>query len=775
MSSAPQIGWEDYARAESFLPWNVAKRAFKLSVTPHWIDGGDRFWYLNRTRNGSEFVLVDPRRALREPAFDHARLAATLSVADGTYYEPGKLPFESIEFVQEGRAIRFETASARWTCDLTEYTLTRQDKRPAQAEAELLSPDGTTAAFVRDSNLWLRDIASGAERQLTTDGEVNNAWATQPEAHLTTVTDRLTGRKIPPCALWSPDSSKLVTHRIDERQVLNMYLLQALRADGNPRPALHAYRYPLPGDEHIAMAEFWVFDAATGAGTRIDMPPTMAPTFSPFDRNDVAWTKGSSRVVIVTHERGYHATALVVADAATGAVVTAVAERGPTFVAPSLSPVADKPMVYSTDDGAEALWMSERDGWAHLYLYDQASGTPVRQVTSGPWAVRELCHVDDAGRTVFFTAGGREANRDPYLRHLYRVDLDDGDPHLLTPEDADHQVTFSPSGAYFVDTYSRIDLAPVSVLRDANGTLVLALEEADLGLLFDAGWRFPEPFRVKARDGVTDIYGILIRPTTFDPTKRYPVLDGIYPGPQVIRTPKRIEEPLPRTGLWHDQALAELGFVIINIDGFGTPYRSKAFHDFSYGNLQDGGGLPEHIGGLRQLAATHHYLDLERVGIYGHSGGGYASVRAMLAYPEFYKVAVSSAGNHDQRGYLAYWGELYIGLLEGDNYDPQINRNLAANLAGKLLLAWGEMDDNVHNALTIQLIDALIKANKDVDMLIIPNGNHAFADVGLGKEDPGGTTTNNLYFIRRKWDYFVQHLAGATPPRGYRIRQPGEV
>lgn len=775
MSAHPQVTWEDYARAESFLPWNVARRAFKLSVTPHWIDGSDRFWYLNRTRDGNEFVLVDPRRATREPAFDHSRLAAALSAASGTYYEAGKLPFESIDVLDDGRAVRFETADARWTCDLTTYACTWEAKRPEPAEAELLSPDGATAAFVRDSNLWLRDIASGAERQLTTDGEVNYAWATQPEAHLTTVTDRLTGRKIPPCALWSPDSTKLVTHRIDERLVENMYLLQALPNDGSMRPALHAYRYPLPGDEHIAMAEFWVFDRASGAGTKIDMPPTMSPTFSPFDRNDVAWTSGSSRVVIVTHERGYHAAALIVADAATGAVVTAVAERGPTFVAPSLSPVADKPMVWSDDDGSEALWMSERDGWGHLYLYDQARGAVKRQVTRGPWVVREICHVDEATRTVFFTAGGREPGRDPYLRHLYRVGLDGGEPRLLTPEDADHQVAFSPSGAFFVDTYSRVDLAPVSVLRDANGTLLLHLEEADLGLLFAAGWRFPEPFRVKARDGVTDIYGILIRPTTFDPARRYPVIDGIYPGPQVIRTPKRIEEPLPRAGLWHDQALAELGFVVVNIDGLGTPYRSKAFHDVSYGNLQDGGGLPEHVGGLRQLAAAHPYLDLERVGIYGHSGGGYASVRAMLAYPEFYKVAVSSAGNHDQRGYLAYWGELYIGLLEGDNYAGQVNRALAANLEGKVLLAWGEMDDNVHNALTIQLIDALIKANKDVDQLIIPNGNHAFADVGLGKVDLYGTTTNNLYFLRRRWDYFVQHLLGATPPRGYRIRQPGEA
>jgi Tol biopolymer transport system component len=451
VSEQTTITWEDYARAESFLPWNVTKRAFKLSVTPHWIDGSDRFWYLNRTRDGAEFVLVDPARASRDPAFDHARLAAALSAAAGTFYEPGKLPFESIEFVDDGRAVRFETVDARWDCDLTSYACTRGDKRPDFAEAELLSPDGKTAAFVRASNLWLRDVESGAERQLTTDGEPNHAWATQPEAALTTVTDRLTGRKVPVCALWSPDSTRIVTHRIDERSVENMYLLQALPQDGGMRPVLHAYRYPLPGDEHIAMAEFWVFDAAAGSATRVDMPPTMAPTFSPFDRNDVAWTKGGSRLAIVTHERGYHASALVIADADSGAVVTAVEERGPTFTSPSLSPVSDKPMVYSSDDGSDVLWFSERDGWGHLYLYDPATGQPKRQITSGAWVVREVCHIDDASRTIFFTGGGKESERDPYLRHLYRTGLDGGEPQLLTPEDADHQITFSPSGAYFVD------------------------------------------------------------------------------------------------------------------------------------------------------------------------------------------------------------------------------------------------------------------------------------------------------------------------------------
>jgi dipeptidyl aminopeptidase/acylaminoacyl peptidase len=271
---------------------------------------------------------------------------------------------------------------------------------------------------------------------------------------------------------------------------------------------------------------------------------------------------------------------------------------------------------------------------------------------------------------------------------------------------------------------------------------------------------------------VTDLYGLIIRPTNFEPGRKYPVLDGIYPGPQIGRVPKNMSDFHAQYMFWPDQAMAELGFIIVNIDGFGTPFRSKAFHDFQYANFQDGGGLPDHITGLRQLAARYPELDLESVGIYGHSGGGYASAKAMLQYPDFYKVAVSSAGNHDQRGYLAGWGELYLGLLEGDNYDAQANPPLAANLKGKLMLAWGEMDDNVQPALTIQLIDALIKADRDVDLLVLPNANHGFIDLGLGREDPTMSTQTNRYFLRRKWDYFVRHLLGVEPPQGFSIQAP---
>jgi dipeptidyl aminopeptidase/acylaminoacyl peptidase len=402
-------------------------------------------------------------------------------------------------------------------------------------------------------------------------------------------------------------------------------------------------------------------------------------------------------------------------------------------------------------EGQELVWYSERDGWANLYRYNSENGELINQITSGPFVVWEIKHIDEDEEWIYFMGGVHEPYRDPYYQHLYRVKLDGTDLQLMTPEDAQHNVTFSPGGKYFVDTYSRVDAPPITELRSCdNSRACILLQEADISTLLEMGWREPEPFSVKARDGVTDIFGVIFRPSNFNRRKSYPVIDSIYPGPQHIRSPKDFTP---------DQAytIAELGFIVVTIDGLGNVGRDKANHDFSYGKFTEAGGLEDHIAGLRQLAERYPYMDLSRVGIFGHSGGGFASTKAILTYPEFYKVAVSSAGNHDQRGYLAGWGELYSGLMEGENFVDQANPNLAANLKGKLLLAAGDMDDNVHPALTMQVIDALIKANKDFDMLILPNRNHMFM--------------RDAYFIRKLWDYFVTHLLGAVPPEGYAINE----
>jgi len=404
------------------------------------------------------------------------------------------------------------------------------------------------------------------------------------------------------------------------------------------------------------------------------------------------------------------------------------------------------------------LWFSQRDGWGHLYVYDATTGELLEQLTSGAWAVADVLHMDEVGRWVYFTAVGTTAASDPYFELLYRVSLDGGEPQLLTPEDATHRITFSPSGDFFIDSYSRVDQPPVTVLRSATGDVLMELERADIEDLVATGWTCPERFCVKARDGSTDIYGVLIRPTSFNGNSQLPVLDDIYAGPQTNRAPASFagytspshQHPSHAArGFWHAQALAELGFAVVMVDGLGMPFRSKAFRDWSFRNVGDG-GIEDHVVALRQLALQHPYLDLERVGIYGHSAGGYASTHAMLRFPEFFKVAVSSAGNHDHRLDKATWIERYMGLPVGDYYCEQANSTLADNLRGKLLLIHGEMDENVHVASTLQLVDALIKADKDFDLLLLPNRPHA--------------CTDDLYFIRRRWDYFVRHLLGREPP-----------
>ena len=770
LAGQQQLTRDDYARAERFLIWNINKLVFKMKVSPHYIGKTDRFWYKNEAREGKEFVFIDPALNTRQPAFDQARLAAALSTASGKAYEPMKLPFDTFEFTRDGKAIQFDIEKTRWTCDLGTYACTKSDAPKAKDEGESLSPDGRWAAFVKDHNLYARPTAGGAEIQLTADGETYYDYGTETEQSTSAVTVRLSGKKQPPVLLWSPDSKKILTHKLDQRKVEPLYLLQSAPPQGFGRPALHAYRYAMVGDKNLPFAEMVIIDVEQKKLMPFKGKPFLLNFMSPISMQQVWWSEDSRNVYAIEEERAYKAVRLWSADAGSGETRLLVEEKGSTFVELNLMD-GSRPNVRILGNGAEILWFSERDGWGHLYLCDGKTGALKNQITKGPWVVRDILFVDETNRWVYLTGGGREKGRDPYFQHLYRVRLDGSITQLLTPEDAEHslsaqsanlgsleiQSTFSPSGRYFVDSYSRLDMAPVSVLRDSEGRLVRDLEKGDIDLLLATGWKWPERFSVKARDGVTDLYGAIYKPTNFDPAKKYPVIDGIYPGPQITRTPKAFCSDLFSIyELSEDVSLGELGFIVVNIDGLGTPFRSKAFHDFCYGKMEDAGGLEDHITGLRQLVASRPYMDLSRVGIYGHSGGGFASTHALLAYPDFYKVAVSSAGNHDQRGYLAGWGEKYQGLLEGDNYKAQANLGLAANLKGKLLLAHGDLDDNVNPSLTLQVIDALIKANKDFDLLIMPNRNHGFSI------DP--------YFTRRKWDYFVRNLLGADPPQGYEIK-----
>ena len=747
----------DYARAEQFVYWNAEKLTAGTSVQPKWVDD-NRFWYRNQVFGGHEFIMVDAGARTRRPVFDHDQLAAALSAAGEENYEAGHLPFDEFEFTSSGEIQFWTDTFERWQCDILSYSCSGPDS-VARVTDEIKSNDGAHTAFSRGENLWVRNTSTDEERQLSQGGELHYGYGVVPEGCCSEITNRRSGYKPAPVLQWSPNGRRIATHRYDERDIKDLHLLEA--AVG--RPILHSYRYAMPGDSVIPQWELYVFDVETGEGVRADRAPMVARSIGRGNDNagpvwtNVQWSSDGERVFFVDGTRDYKTQTLMEMDASTGVSRSVIVENGDTYV--ELNQLTSlTPNWQVLDNGREVVWFSERDGWGHLYLYNVENGQLKNQVTSGSWLVLDLLYVDDESRQVYFTAVGREPDRDPYTRHLYRASIDGGGVTLLTPEDMDHEVSVSPGGRFFVDTYSLRSEAPMTVLRDVEGRVLMTIEEADIDPLLEAGWEPPVRFVAKARDGVTDVYGYLWLPPDREEGMRYPIIDYVYPGPQIgpIRSPGFTTGP---RGQGH--AFAELGFVAFSVDAMGTPFRSKAFHDIYYEDMGDN-GIPDHISALKELALTYP-VDLDRVGIFGHSGGGFASTDAILRHPDFFKVAVSGAGNHDQRGYSSKWGEKYQGLLthngDGtDSFDSQANQNLAANLKGKLLLHYGTLDDNVHPNMTIVVANELMKHNKDFDMLVFPNRNHGYA------REP--------YLIRRTWDYFVEHLMGSKPPREYKLVQP---
>jgi dipeptidyl aminopeptidase/acylaminoacyl peptidase len=734
------VSADTYARAEGFLSGRADPLVFGASVRPVWV-AGDRFWYRNDVPGGAEFVLVDAARRRRARAFDHELLARALSAAMDSTVSPLALPFSSFDFVDGG--IRFDVGDRSFTCDVDAVRCTGQARTESVGRDYVLSPDGEKAAFRRDENLWVLDVATGRETQLTTDGVEHFGYATDNAGW--TKSDR-------PVVLWSPDSRKIATFQQDERGVGEMYLVST--AIGHP--ALEAWKYPLPEDSVIFRVSRVVVHLDGPRVVRLRMPPDQHRSTICDDIScdgsftDVAWSPDSERIAFVSSSRDHKDATLRVADAGTGEVRDVLSEHVETFYESGFNAVNWRFLPRSN----EVIWYSQRDDWGHLYLHDLTTGALKRQITSGSWNVLQLRRVDADSRTLYFTGAGREPG-DPYFQYFYSVGMDGGEPMLLTPDSANHTVTMSPSGDYFVDSWSTPVEPGATVVRDPGGAQVVAVETADISELVAAGWKPPTPFTVKARDGTTDLYGLLFTPTDMDPTKKYPVVNYVYPGPQTGSVGSRSFGAARRD----HQAMAELGFIVVALDAMGTPMRSKSFHAAYYGDMGDN-GLPDQVGAIRQLAEEHPWMDLDRVGIWGHSGGGFASTAGILTYPDFYKVAVSGAGNHDNRIYEDDWGEKWQGLLVENpdgttNYDNQANPLKVANLEGKLLLAHGTMDDNVPPNNTLAVVDALIAANKDFDLLMLPNRRHGFA------MEP--------YMIRRRWDYFVRHLLGAEPPPGYEI------
>ncbi|MCD9187117.1 MAG: S9 family peptidase [Pyrinomonadaceae bacterium] len=693
-NSAPALTAEDYARAEKMLAYNTAPLVDRAGARPTFLPDG-RFWYRVLTATGSEYVLINPATGERKTGTDMASLGIT-----------GAPP----QAVFRGMAMG------------------------------ATSPDGTKEVFIKDWNLWVRDTATKKETQLTTDGVKDFGYATDNAGW--THSDR-------PIVEWSPDSRKIATFQQDQRNVSDMYLVTT----NVGAPKLEAWKYPLPQDKEIIKIHRVIIEVDSPKVIRLKMQPddrrsTLCDDIScdgGFTDNE--WSADSTKLAFVSSARDHKWAQLRVADAATGDVKDIFKETVATQYESGQGAVNWRYLPASN----EFIWYSEKDDWGHLYLYDLNTGTLKNQITKGNFVVTQLVKVDDKNRVLYFNANGREQGRDPYFSHFYSVKFDGSDLKLLTPDDGHHQVSLSPDGKYIVDTYSKPDVPPTTVLRDMNGKTVVTLEKTDVSRLTATGWKPPMPISVKDRNGKWDLYGLMFTPTNLDPKKKYPVVNYIYPGPQGGGVGSRSFAPSRSD----HQALAELGFVVIIIDGTCNPDRSKSFHDACYGNMADN-TIDDQIAGIRQLAAKYPYLDLNRVGIWGHSGGGFATADAMFNHGDFYKVGISESGNHDNRNYEDDWGERYIGLLKGDNYEKQANQVYAANLKGKLLIAHGGMDDNVPPYNSYLVIDALTKANKDYDLIIFPNARHGYA-------------ADSYYMMRRRWDYFVKHLLGAEPPKEYKL------
>ncbi|TWJ02470.1 dipeptidyl aminopeptidase/acylaminoacyl peptidase [Mucilaginibacter frigoritolerans] len=744
---------KDYEHAESFLSYNTDPLIDHANVRPNWLPG-DSFWYRTLTAQGSEFILVDPAKKTRTAAFDQQKLASALSTATGNKYEADKLPFETFSFSVDDKSITFHAADKHWKYDLStnqcnEYTGAADGGEEAAGGRralrgnkgnEILSPDGTKAAFIKEYNLWVRDVKTGKQTQLTTDGIKDFGYATDNAGWKTSDS---------PILLWSPDSKKIATFQQDERGVSDMYLVTT----NVGKPTLKAWKYPLPGDKIVTTIQRVIINVDEPKVIRLQIPAdphraTLSDDISSsgtFD--DVNWNEDASKLAFVSTSRDHKQEKVRIADAATGAVREVFEENVATQYESGWGDINWKYLAKTN----EIIWFSERDNYGHLYLYDAATGKIKNQITKGDWVVTRLLKVDEKNRMIYFIADGREAEN-PYFSQLCKIGFDGKHFAVLTPEAGNHMVTLSPSGNYFIDSYSKPDVAPVIVLRNTDGKLIANLEKTDVSRLVASGWKPVTPFSAKANDGKTDIYGIMFTPTHLDPNKKYPIIDYIYPGPQG-----------GSVGSWSfsasrgdNQALAELGFIVVAIEGTSNPLRSKSFHDMSYGNMAEN-TLPDQISAIRQLASKYNYIDTTKVGIWGHSGGGFATADAMFRYPDFFKVGISESGNHDNRNYEDDWGERYDGLAANSNYEAQANENYAKNLKGKLMLAHGLMDNNVPPQNTLLVVQALEKANKDYDLVIFPNSPH-----GYGPFAP--------YMMRRRWDYFVKNLQGVEPPYEYLLK-----
>ncbi len=720
----------DYERAARMKALVTAELG-QMALRPTWLEDGSAFWYRKGLPGGAAaWIRVEARSGARRPAFDHAALAAALARVTGRPVDAERLPLQDLAFLDGGKRLRFRTDEGWWSFDPRKGAVSPvqpppeappaprpdDDPPPRRTAAPVRSPDGLKTAQLRDANIVVRTLG-GKELFRTQDGDTQNPYTGALD--------------------WSPDGRSLVAQRTTVVPVRKVTFVESSPKD-QLQPKVHVHDYAKPGDPLPVVRP--VLIRLEGGGRAFPADETLAPTpyFGYGEDLDIHWAKDGSRFFYVYNQRGHQVLRVIAVDAATGASTAVVDERSATFI-----DYSGKQFLDFLDDTGELVWMSERDGWNHLYLVDSRTGQVKNAITRGPWVVRRVLHVDREKRQILFLAGGLVPGQDPYQLHLARVGLDGAGLTVLTQGDGTHTVTLSPDRRAFVDVWSRVDQAPVAELRrTSDGARIAEVERWNPDALLKAGWRLPERFVAKGRDGRTDIHGVIYRPSTYDPARRYPVIEYIYAGPHGAFAPKAFtHQPLHAD-------LTELGFILVCIDGMGTNWRSKAFHDVCWQNLGDA-GFPDRILWMKAAAAHDPAMDLGRVGIFGGSAGGQDALRGLLAFGDFYKAGVADCGCHDNRMDKVWWNEQWMGWPVGPAYAEQSNVTNAHRLRGDLLLLVGETDTNVDPASTLQVVNALVKADRDFEMLVVPGSDHG--------------TMRIPHVERRLKDFFVRSLLGVKP------------
>jgi len=722
---------EDYNRAYALREKYNAKHVLYAGVVPHWVDQTSAFWYVRQTEKGKEYVKVDAASKKRTALFDQQKMASALTEKAGREINAYNLPLQNCRLNISLDTLRFQLDGKFWAYSIKNNRLLDEGAIPSRGKerhwmevddekegSPVTSPDGKWTAFIKNDNVYVREVATGKEKQLSQDGTLSNYYSSYIQ--------------------WSPDSKSVVSCRIRPVEKRYVYYVESSPAD-QAQPKLHKQEYAKPGDE-LRFKVPCIFEVESG---RRLIPSTELFSHQ-YELSGPMWNADSKAITFEYNERGHKVYRVLEMSAVDGSVRTLIEEKEEKYV--------NYPRIYRNylSDGKRIIWSSERDNYNHLYLYDRATGKPLNQITKGEWYVRGVQHVDEANEVIYFSANGMKKGEDPYLIHYYKINFDGSNLVELTPEEGMHQCWYSSDYKYLVDVYSKVDQAPIAVLRDAkDGKIRMQLDKADISALLANGWKAPEVFSAKGRDGKTDMWGVIYRPSNFDPSKKYPVIEYIYSGPGDQYVPKTFS-----SYNWWMTSLAELGFIVVQVDGMTTSFRSKEFEEVCYKNLKDA-GLPDHIAWIKAAAQKYPYMDIDRVGIFGCSAGGQESTGAVLFHPEFYKAAYSACGCHDNRMDKIWWNELWMGYPVDESYSACSNVDNAHLLSRPLMLVVGELDDNVDPASTMQVANALIKANKDFELVVIPGAHHTMG------EDFGE---------HKRYDFFVRHLMGVTPPSWDKVK-----